>query len=109
MAPPILPAGVDEAGRDARFRTSDAREARDGHGRTSCIGAAEHECREQVPEALAVEWQPGEERHGDRRGEEPAGQRGADSDAPDDDRATFDATTTVSAKARNAMPVCTAE
>ena len=111
IAPPIcrlVLTSPEATPASARF---DSRQARDRHGdeRQPHAGAAEDEGREQVPEVVAVDRQPGQQR--DRQ--PPTTSRPAVSVARTPTRPTmswarFETTTTVSAKPLKATPLWTA-
>ena len=107
--PADLTARVDEAGGDARVGALDAGEARDRDRdeREPHPGAAEHEGREEIPEVAAR--RPAAASATRRRRPRRAARRSASRRTPKRPTticATFDVTTTVSAKPMNATPLC---
>ena len=72
-------------------------------------GAAEHEGREQIPEVVPVDRQPGEQRHRRGRGEQPGGERRADAEPADDDLGDVRGDDDGQREAANATPLWIAE
>ena len=106
-----LPARVDEPRGDPRIGALDAGEARDRdrNERKPQAGSAEDECREQVPEVVAVDGQAGQDASDDADASNPAVSVARTPKRATTIWAKFDATTTGIAKPAKATPDCTAE